>query len=590
MTYRKQWGLAHYTSWPPGSKPVKTPVGKHKLNVRHPVVRRAPLPKPIALKAPGTDRNHSQFSLLAGYQQQIAELEGTVTHLLQRVMDLNAAVSESIDARAHLSDLFQNAPVGYVIHDQAGLISGINRTARMMLGFETEPRALSLAQIVRRDQFSLWLDHQRRASTLLRATTDVVLRGHRGRLIPVQLVTLVMPVPRSQRIFRTILIDDSQRCAAEAALASTQRDYHVLIDTIEGIVWAADARTLEVDFVSGYAERLLGYPIANWKDAGFWQNRIYVEDRDRVSNAIARAVANRQPLRIDYRVRAADRRILWLHDNIITLEREGRLRLLGVAVDVTEQHETQERLHQSHELLEQRVNERTAELRATLQEIEAFSYSISHDLRAPLRAMLGFAEVALRWGGDQLQPEVKDCLRRIMDAGVRADRLVQDVLAYSRVSRDKFHLTRVDLDQFVRDTIAQYPDFQPPKSDVRVQSPLSPVVAHEALLGQCLTNLLSNAVKFVAPGTAPQVKVWTESKQDSHCTRLWIQDNGIGIAAQNVGRIFNIFERVNSNSQYSGTGIGLAIVRKAVERMGGVVGVESQPGQGSKFWIQLKAA
>lgn len=533
---------------------------------------------------------HPDLSLLSRSQQQIAELEGSVTLLRQRVMDLNASQSELIQARVLLGDLFQNAPVGYVVHDHAGAISEINHTARAMLGLELGQGAASIAQFLPTDQVALWLEHMRRADTSLRADTDVTLRSQRGRPILVQLVTLALPVSKSAKIFRTILIDTSQRRAAEAALAQTQRDYHRLIDTVEGIVWEADARCLRVSFVSGYAERLLGYPMSEWRRPDFWHNRIYVEDRERVANAIAGAVRDRQALRIDYRVVAADRRIVWLHDNITTLEREGRLRLLGVAVDVTEHHRTQDDLRRTQELLEQRVAERTAELRANVQELEAFSYSISHDLRAPLRAIMGFAEIAFQASNDQLSSEVKDCLRRIMDAGVRADRLVQDVLAYSRVSRANFQLARLNLDTFVPNLIAQYPDFQPPKAHVRLEGPLLPVLAHEALLGQCITNLLGNAVKFVAAGAAAEITVRTEPASEAQAVRLWFEDNGLGIEPQDLVRIFNIFERVHPGREYPGTGIGLAIVRKAVERMGGAVGVESEPGKGSKFWVQLKAA
>jgi signal transduction histidine kinase len=121
-----------------------------------------------------------------------------------------------------------------------------------------------------------------------------------------------------------------------------------------------------------------------------------------------------------------------------------------------------------------------------------------------------------------------------------------------------------------------------------MQSPLLNVIAHEAALGQCITNLLGNAVKFVLPGTLPQIKIRTEPVEGQ--VRIWFEDNGIGIEPSNQDRIFGIFERVHSAQEYDGTGIGLAIVRKAVERMGGSVGVESEPGNGSRFWIQLKAA
>ncbi len=238
--------------------------------------------------------------------------------------------------------------------------------------------------------------------------------------------------------------------------------------------------------------------------------------------------------------------------------------------------------------LEARVNERTAELRDMIHELEAFSYSISHDLRSPLRAMTGFAHLTLQECGEQLPPRVKDYLDRIINGANRADRLIQDVLTYSRVSRADLNLTPIDLERLLREVIPQYPTLQPPGTEIQIQSPLRPVMAHEASLVQCITNLLSNATKFMAPGTVPRIKIWTEPVDGE--VRIFFEDNGIGIEPANLGRIFGMFERVHSTQEYEGTGIGLAIVRKSVERMGGTVGVESEPGKGSRFWIQLKGA
>ena len=146
-----------------------------------------------------------------------------------------------------------------------------------------------------------------------------------------------------------------------------------------------------------------------------------------------------------------------------------------------------------------------------VQELEAFSYSVSHDLRSPLRAMLGFADLALQQGGEQLTPQVKDYLQRIIAGASRADRLVQDVLTYSRVSRANIRLAPIDLEKLLRERHrSSMPSFQPPQAEIQVQSPLLPVLGHEASLGQCVTNLLGNAIKFVLPGTIPRIKIWTE--------------------------------------------------------------------------------
>jgi signal transduction histidine kinase len=168
------------------------------------------------------------------------------------------------------------------------------------------------------------------------------------------------------------------------------------------------------------------------------------------------------------------------------------------------------------------------------------------------------------------------------------DRLIQDLLTYTRLSRREIHMQPVALEKLVREVIEQYPEMQAPLAAVAVVSPLHAVKAHEPSLSQAVSNLLCNAVKFVAPGTKPQVEVRTELRGDQ--VRLLVRDNGIGVPPAHTDRLFGMFERVHPDKKYEGTGIGLAIVRKAAERMNGSAGVDSDGANGSTFWIQLPVA
>jgi signal transduction histidine kinase len=238
--------------------------------------------------------------------------------------------------------------------------------------------------------------------------------------------------------------------------------------------------------------------------------------------------------------------------------------------------------------LEQTVAERTSKLRETIAQLEAFSYSISHDMRGPLRAMQQYSQILLDDYSEQIPCQARDYLGRILRGAHRLDRLIQDVLTYSRAARVAIPIGAVDLDKLVRDIIQQYPAFQPPKAEVNVTTTLPKVLANEASLTQCISNLIDNAVKFSRPGETPKVKVYPGGFNGR--VQIWIEDNGIGIAPENHQRIFNIFERIHHDREYEGTGIGLSIVKKTVERMGGDVGVESRVGYGSKFWIKLPGA
>jgi signal transduction histidine kinase len=239
--------------------------------------------------------------------------------------------------------------------------------------------------------------------------------------------------------------------------------------------------------------------------------------------------------------------------------------------------------------LEEKVAQRTAQLQERNDELEAFAHSISHDLRAPLRAMHGFSQALLADFGPSLDPVAADYASRIAAASHRMDTLIQDLLAYSRVSRTEVVLAPVDLGRVTRDAIAQLEaDIDAGHARIMVHEPLPAVLAHRPILEQVVANLVANGLKFVERNRTPEIHVRAE--QYPGWVRLWVEDNGIGIEPEFHQRIFSVFERLHRSGEFAGTGIGLAIVRKGAERMGGRVGVESTPGRGSRFWIELQQA
>lgn len=258
------------------------------------------------------------------------------------------------------------------------------------------------------------------------------------------------------------------------------------------------------------------------------------------------------------------------------------------ASDITARKRAETELRLVRDELEQRVQERTRELREKIAELEAFSYSMSHDLRAPLRALGGYSRALIEDYGPQLDETAQLYLQRIERAAARLDRLIRDVLAYGRVGSEELRLLPVDVAQLVEDLVSQQSAWQSPHAQLIVDSAQARVLAHEPLLAQCLTNLLENAVKFVAPGVQPRVRLSVERRDGR--VRVAVRDNGIGVAPEHHRRIFGIFERLHAESAYPGTGIGLAIARRAVERMGGTIGVESEGAGGSLFWIELPEA
>jgi four helix bundle suffix protein len=261
--------------------------------------------------------------------------------------------------------------------------------------------------------------------------------------------------------------------------------------------------------------------------------------------------------------------------------RDAQGKVIGastIARDITDRVRAKEKL-------EQIVAERTAKLRETVAELEAYSYSIAHDMRSPLRSMSSFSRILEEDFGALLPPEGNDFLRRISASAVRMDALITDILNYSRISRSELKLESVDVEKLAREIIDSYPDFRDfhhfHDAAIRVEGPIPFVVGNAAALTQCISNLLSNALKFIVKGTAPRVRIFAETKPGR--VRLWFEDNGIGIPPGERERIFTMFQRLHSSEEFEGNGIGLTIVRRCVERMGGQAGVESEPGVGSRL-------
>jgi len=248
----------------------------------------------------------------------------------------------------------------------------------------------------------------------------------------------------------------------------------------------------------------------------------------------------------------------------------------------------QRELRDLNSQLEDKVKQRTAALDESNRQLEAFCYTLAHDLRAPVRAIEGFANLLMIDHGAALDSETAEGVRRIRNSAERMGRLILDLLAYTELSRESFQKQSVELDRVCRRVLRLYGD-EIERTDANVSLELSATHAlgDAAGIERVLMHLVANALKFSSPDRPPVVQIISENKPPH--VQIAVVDNGIGIEPRYRDRIFGVFERLSPGNNPTGTGIGLAIVTRSVEKMGGSIGVESTPGSGSRFWFKLPA-
>jgi light-regulated signal transduction histidine kinase (bacteriophytochrome) len=267
---------------------------------------------------------------------------------------------------------------------------------------------------------------------------------------------------------------------------------------------------------------------------------------------------------------------------------QNRPCLVGMGVDITDRKAAEEQIQQLNQKLEQRVLQRTAQLEAANKELEAFCYSVSHDLRAPLRHIDGFVKLLSHSAGKALSDESRHYLETIAGSARQMGRLIDDLLVFSRMGRAEMRLAQVDLRRIVEETIAA---LQPDCQERRILwqiSPLPRAHADPALLRQVLVNLLANAIKYTRPRAEAKIEIGCVPGHGEELV-IFVRDNGVGFDMEYADKLFGVFQRLHSEDDFEGSGIGLANVRRIISRHGGGTWAEGKVDGGATFYFSLPA-
>ena len=488
--------------------------------------------------------------------------------------------------------IFELSAVGIAMVDMRGRWKMVNARLCEMLGYsEQELYSGDFQRITHPDDLPHNLALVSQLVSGERDSDVMEKRYYRkdGSIIWVRMaVAAVRQAESGSCYFISVIEDISAHKQAELQLRESEFRYRQMFVSSPQPMWVGDRETLKFIDVNAAAIAHYGYSREEFLSFDLVDLRV-PERRDEPLQALV-APAQDEPVRSYARQhRRKDGSVIHAVISVQWIDYQDRPAIVVLVNDVTALVEAELRTRRINAELETRVAERTARLEMANQELAAFSYSVAHDLRSPLRSMHGFGMLLLESEAQCLSQEGRGYLRRIMKSSELMAEIIDDLLEYARVERDVAPGEPLELAPLCQEVVdARLNATEGSSAEVTVQVPPGRVQATRKGLSIVLRNLLDNALKFSRDGQAPRVEIG--ARLDGGLWTLWVRDNGIGFDMVYEEKIFQMFHRLNRADTYAGTGIGLALVRKAMQRMGGEVWAQSQPGAGATFYVRLPAA
>lgn len=515
-----------------------------------------------------------------GINSMVATIWGTIEQLKERELELKMSKEQYQAVIENQSELIARfLPDGTTIFVNDAFCRFFGKSAEEILGKPFRPVLPDEDTALLQEQFSRFTPDHSFATIEHR----IILPWQEIRWLQWSILA-IYAAEGTLLEYQVVGRDITEKKRMEEDLKESEKRFKDLVAMLPQVVFETDTRGRLI-FANRFAFELFGYTQGDL-DAGISITRIIAPpDAERLMMNVKRVLAGEQLGGTEYLAMKEDGTPIRVMVYSVPIIRDGiMVGLRGILIDITKLKKVEEEIIQLNTELERRITERTQELKAANQELESFSYSVSHDLRAPLRAIDGFSYILL--ARTDLPGDVRTQMQKVRQNVMQMDNLINALLNFSRMSRQPLQKEDIRPEHLVRDVIEELAQEQEGRTVRITISPLPPCRGDPSLVRQVFLNLISNALKFTRKRETTEIEIG--SFRLGNQTVYTVRDNGIGFDMQYADKIFTVFQRLHANHDYEGTGIGLAIVRRIIDRHGGRIWVESAVDKGTTFFFTLE--